>query len=499
MTRMVALRDEAPRGLPTRVLIGAAVLLVALRLVLTFGVAPIGDEAYYWLWGQRLSLSYFDHPPLNACLLGLSSRIFGWNLFALRFPTWVTGALTLYLFYLWARRLAPADWQRWFWIAALIFLASPLYLAFTGIAFPDHLLVVTSLWASYAFALFLESWDRDEPAWHNLYWSALALGLAALTKYNAVVVAAAMVLMVVLVPRRWRLLAAWQVYAGALITVAVLSPVLVWNLQHDFASFRFHLGERYGGSLNPSFQVIRGYWLLYVIYISPLLLLPVVSFLFRQPSSGFPRVSHSLGRMIFLVSTILFSLMSMWTASAPYWNIVALAPLMPHLVAYIGARVQLVLFVLYGLLFGTALGVNMGVVPLAALSDRPDWESSVVHGWPRITAELAAAEAAHAPDFIAATRYTLAAQLAFHRGRDDVTALQARVDQFDYWFEPELHRGETALILADRTQRIDDETRAQFQRIEQVGEFQVERFGHVLNTYQLFVGYGFDASAEQGE
>ncbi len=44
------------------------------------------DEAYYWMWGQHPALSYYDHPPLNAWLLGLSSIVLGWNTVALRLP-----------------------------------------------------------------------------------------------------------------------------------------------------------------------------------------------------------------------------------------------------------------------------------------------------------------------------------------------------------------------------------------------------------------------------
>ncbi len=32
--------------------------LVALRLWFDLAVSPMGDEAYYWMWGQHLSWSY---------------------------------------------------------------------------------------------------------------------------------------------------------------------------------------------------------------------------------------------------------------------------------------------------------------------------------------------------------------------------------------------------------------------------------------------------------
>ena len=41
-----------------------AVAFLALKLVLLVAARPFMDETYYWLWGQHLALSYFDHPPL---------------------------------------------------------------------------------------------------------------------------------------------------------------------------------------------------------------------------------------------------------------------------------------------------------------------------------------------------------------------------------------------------------------------------------------------------
>ena len=38
---------------------------------------------------------------------------------------------------------------------------------------------------------------------------------------------------------RWRWLRSPYPYLAALIAIAVFSPVLIWNAQHDWASFRF--------------------------------------------------------------------------------------------------------------------------------------------------------------------------------------------------------------------------------------------------------------------
>jgi len=103
--------DTARTGItvrPVRFAPIAFFVLLAIKLYISVTAPPIGDEAYYWIWGQKLGWSYFDHPPLHAWLLHLAS-IFGWNLFGLRILTWLTFAGTLWIFWDWAKRLRPED------------------------------------------------------------------------------------------------------------------------------------------------------------------------------------------------------------------------------------------------------------------------------------------------------------------------------------------------------------------------------------------------------
>src|SRR5213593_1655346 len=56
---------------------------------------PLGDdEGYYWVWSRHLAPGYYDHPPLVAWLVALSSRLVGGSLFGLRLPFVLCGTLT---------------------------------------------------------------------------------------------------------------------------------------------------------------------------------------------------------------------------------------------------------------------------------------------------------------------------------------------------------------------------------------------------------------------
>jgi 4-amino-4-deoxy-L-arabinose transferase-like glycosyltransferase len=69
------------------------VLLAALTpawLALAALLPPADDEVYYWCWAQRLQLSYYDHPPMVAYMIRLSTAVFGDTLFATRLPAVVS-------------------------------------------------------------------------------------------------------------------------------------------------------------------------------------------------------------------------------------------------------------------------------------------------------------------------------------------------------------------------------------------------------------------------
>ena len=49
-------------------------VLALWRLYLSGQLQLHPDEAYYWLWSRRLDLSYFDHPPMVAYFIWLTTR-----------------------------------------------------------------------------------------------------------------------------------------------------------------------------------------------------------------------------------------------------------------------------------------------------------------------------------------------------------------------------------------------------------------------------------------
>src|SRR5882757_4231869 len=147
--------------------------IIALQVLVAFYLAPriyfqlnadlVSDEPYYWMWGQHLGWSYFDHPPLHAWLLRLMSLIFGWHPISVRILTWFTLAGVMAIFWAWAKRLGPENPQLWFWRTAAIYLSSPLFFAITLVAYNDHLLIFLGLLAVHCFIVFTDKVETAQP------------------------------------------------------------------------------------------------------------------------------------------------------------------------------------------------------------------------------------------------------------------------------------------------------------------------------------------------
>lgn len=187
------------------------------------------DEAYYHMFAERLAWGYFDHPPVTALCVWLGERLFGGEL-GVRFI--FTLLQPLYLWVLW-RLVRPAAPQRRDASLYVMICAATLMLQLYGfIAVPDGPLLFTSALFLWSFRNFAE---RRRGAW---LWMGVAMALMAYSKYHgALVVLFALAANV-------RLLRRPSLYAAGAVAALLLIPHLVWQYQHDWASFVYHLSSR---------------------------------------------------------------------------------------------------------------------------------------------------------------------------------------------------------------------------------------------------------------
>jgi len=55
-------------------------IFLLINLIQSVYTGLLDDEAYYWVWAKDLDFGYFDHPPLVAVWIKLSSLLFNGEL-----------------------------------------------------------------------------------------------------------------------------------------------------------------------------------------------------------------------------------------------------------------------------------------------------------------------------------------------------------------------------------------------------------------------------------
>ncbi len=221
------------RHRPARLALALVLVLLAARLVYLVFFCPytlVEDEAHYWEWSRRLELSYYTKGPGIAWTIAGITRLFPLSEWAIRIPAVLASAIAA----LAVARLASdaSDDRRAPLYAVALFALAPIHLALGLLMTIDGpYLACWALGALFAYrALVL---DRPR-AWIAF---AAALGVGFLFKYTVLLLLLGVVLAAIVDRRaRTRLFGGhgpWLI-AGALLFLAVISPVLLWNHAHDW-------------------------------------------------------------------------------------------------------------------------------------------------------------------------------------------------------------------------------------------------------------------------
>ena len=191
------------------------------------------DEAYYWLWSQKPALSYFDHPPMIAWLIALTT-IGGKSEGFVRLSAvmCIVGA-AFFLHKLTTEMFDPQTAV----IALSIFLLAPLAQIGFSLATPDAPLILG--WTAAIFFIWRAVFCKQRWAFIA---AGIAIGFALLSKYTAVLILPA--LLCFLLSTHYRnLLLNKEPYFTVIIALFVFAPVVYWNATHDWASFLFQFAH----------------------------------------------------------------------------------------------------------------------------------------------------------------------------------------------------------------------------------------------------------------
>ena len=215
-------------------LFGILLIIWVLLDFLQAVVTPIHpDEAYYALYGQFLDWGYFDHPPMVALMTALSGLLAKGNL-SVRLVTVLLHGATVWL--VWRTLDDRQRDQRSVWVFFAIATSLVMFVAYGFYTTPDApLLFFTALF------FFLYKHYLSEPRWIVALGLSFAVTGMLYSKYMAVLVVFFFFF------SNLKLVKDCKIWAALLLAALLFVPHIVWQVQHEFPSFQYHLMDRSSG------------------------------------------------------------------------------------------------------------------------------------------------------------------------------------------------------------------------------------------------------------
>ncbi len=216
------------------------------------------EEAYYWNYSQHLDWSYLDHPPMVALLIKLFTTILGSYEFSVRFASLFCWFISCFFSYK-LSELIQAQSGRY---AILLLAILPFFFFQSIIITPDVPLI--SAWSACLYFLFRALVLNQARCWYSAgFW----LGLGLLSKYTICLLILATLAYVISQKKLHFWFKRKEPYLALIIAFLLFTPVLYWNIQHDWVSFIFQSSRRFNATTSLNIHYLIG---IVLFFITPL-------------------------------------------------------------------------------------------------------------------------------------------------------------------------------------------------------------------------------------
>jgi dolichol-phosphate mannosyltransferase len=442
-----------------------------LRLVYAGSVEMMPEETYYWNYSRHLDFGYLDHPPMVAWLIRAATAVFGQTEFGVRAGALICGTITSIFVYKLTRNLFGAATA----LAALLLVQALPFFFLSGLLMtPDAPLAAA--WAASLYFLERALIGNQFRAW---WFAGISLGVGMISKYTIALLGPVAVVFMAWDPQARRWWARSPPYVGALLALAVFSPVIIWNAQHDWASFAFQTSRRLAET--PQFALHKLIGSIIVLITPTGLLAVIAALLTRRSPEETPEAARRrrLFNLAILVPVSVFALFSLrhevkldwtgapWTAALPAMALVMVNKDLGGRFAR-GIRAAwmptiIVMLLIYG------AGLHYLVLGIPGVGYDKHIEVIPV-GWRNLSAHiLETAEADRGntgtePLIVGMDRYAIASELSFYGGAHTATGLQTANSHlfggmglmYGRWLPPKSQDGRNLLLVAFSPGELDD-------------------------------------------
>jgi len=473
-------------------LTSSAFLVFRLIYINLIPLAP--QEAYYWNYSRHLALSYFDHPPLQAWIIFLTTRL-GLSEFTVRLACPILAFLSGWFCFKIGKNLFNAKIGFYFFLvlnSILIFNIG------TVIFTPDALLLF--FWIS-AFYFFCKIIFEHKPN----YWYALgiSLGLAMLSKYTAIFIPISVLTFLIFSKSHRFWLKKKEPYLAAVLSLLVFSPVIIWNAQNHWASFGFQTTRRMGELVSFSLKDFFAYLGSQMGLVSPLIYAGIIYAVVKIGKDGFKnRDNISLALFSWSAPILIFFTL----VSFKYW--VKINWVVPGYVTAILALVVVYFnklefkksFRIWGLtsvvisFIFSVLGYLSPLLPMGinAGESLAEWKELA-----RKIEQVKQEMNKKGETIIIGYEYKVASELAFYLPERPEVYSNNFVGRpglaYDFWSNPEDFKGKNAVFVYDKRNRYKtpENLPRLFKSVEGPQIFSIYKKGNKVTSFYIFRCFGY--------
>jgi dolichol-phosphate mannosyltransferase len=493
--------------------------LIAVMAILRFWWAQrmelLPEEAYYWTYWKHPALSYFDHPPMVAWVIGLGTFCLGDTEFGTRLGFNLLSLMSTALVYglgrIWFGRRAGA------W-AAVLFAVIPLYIGTGLLAFPDGPLIFFWLATMYAVTKAIDPLGRNRVllggqhsnnrrAWFWWSMAGVTFGGAMLSKYTAILLGVSLLIFLLMSPAYRHWLRRPQPWVAVVVAFLVFSPVLVWNSQNSWASFIFQT-SRTAEIQDDAPEDVAKFWLTQLAILTPVVFVLLgcaaaqgVRSLWKRTGDGwsFAACFSAPLFMVFVYTSFKREVNVNWTAPAFLSLLPVVGAMLAASATSTGHRWRR-----WASVF--TMGTVIVVVLLAATSAVFGWPHILhyggVGGWREFAEKVESAEhdllreTGQEPFILGMDKYNISALLSFYTREPEeqinTYALGYQGLGFRYWTDLQSFEGKPAIAVLIRTNRAAFATlTTHFQHFDPPVSTEVQSVGEGSHKLYLARCYGY--------
>ncbi|MEO6454178.1 MAG: glycosyltransferase family 39 protein, partial [Ginsengibacter sp.] len=232
-----------------RIILFTILLILFIRLIFIGIMGIMPQDAYYHFYGEHLALSYYDHPPLIAYILRFFTSIFGKKVFVLKLADSLVTFISIFSFYKLALLfLSRHSAQK----ALILFFSTFMVTILSLVSTPDVPLIL--FWTLSLLTLYHAVFLEKRYYW---IWSGIIMGLAFDSKYTGLFLPMGILLFILLSNRYRKLIFCGWLWLCLFVFLITISPVIIWNVKNNFASFKFQSASRIESAGSIHFSLIK--------------------------------------------------------------------------------------------------------------------------------------------------------------------------------------------------------------------------------------------------